>query len=196
MTAFETGDEVYWWKQVTRSIKYPYRAQVLSVGDKKIKINVHDVSDEELQVVRHVAAESLQIRETFYSKAPKQRPAILEPASLWGQRTIYLEVGEDLYIEREVEVFDNGNMLSYDRVHWVDAFGSIGGAQINRNQRSGPWGSCEEIDATEFERVWKSARESIMWPQQQATAQMDERGLVPIWLTVKKWRPAPLSTSR
>ncbi len=84
-------------------------------------------------------------------------------------------------------------MLSFDRVHWVDAFGMLGDAKINRNRKQYLWGTCEEIESAEFERVWTEARASPTWPQQVATAQMGRMGAVPVWLTIKPlwagWRP-------
>jgi hypothetical protein len=80
-------------------------------------------------------------------------------------------------------------MLSYDRVHWVDDFGMLGDAKINRNRKRGPWGQSEEIEPAEFERAWKAARASPLWPQQVGTAQMARMGSVPVWLTIKGWRP-------
>jgi hypothetical protein len=80
-------------------------------------------------------------------------------------------------------------MLSYDRVHWVDEFGMLGDAKINRNRKRGLWGHSEEIESAEFGRVWSAARASPIWPRQVATAQMSQMGAVPVWFTIKGWRP-------
>jgi hypothetical protein len=138
---------------------------------------------------RHVAAESLQPVAGYHAKAAGQGPAILEPAASWGPFTLYLDIGADLRAVRQVDVFENGNMLCYDRIHWVDDFGMLGDARINRNRTRGPWGQSEEIEADEFERVWRAARASPMWPQQAATVQMGRMGAVPVWFTIKGWCP-------
>src|SRR5262249_8243358 len=105
-----------------------------------------------------------------------------EPPASWGPFTRYLEIGDDLRPVRQVDVFEDGHMLSYDRVHWIDVFGTLADAKINRNRKQGPWGRSEEVEPAEFERVWTAARASPTWPQQVATAQMGRKGAVPVWL--------------
>ncbi len=189
MTSFEPGDQVFWWKRITREVEYPYRAEVLAVGAKRVTIKVDDPDGGPERLTRHVAPESLQPVAVYYAKATARGPSILEPAATWGHFIGYLEIGEDLRAIRQVDVFANGNALSYDRAHWVDDFGMLGDAQINRNRKQGPWWHSEEIDAATFERVWTAARASPTWRQQMATAQMALRGAVPIWFTIQGWRP-------
>jgi hypothetical protein len=189
MTAFRPCDRVFWWKRITRAVEYPFRAEVVAVGPRRITISVEDPDDAGDRFIRHVAAGSLQPVASYYSKAAGQGPATLEPAASWGRFTIYLEVGEDLWVVRQVNVFQNGNLLSYDRAHWVDEFGMLGDARINRNRKHGPWGQSEEVEAAEFERVWAAARASPLWAQQVAKAQMTWKGAVPVWLTSRGWRP-------
>ena len=148
----------------------------MAVGPKRITIMVEDPDETNDRFIRHVAAESLQPLAGYYGKAVDQSPAILEPAASWGRFTRYLEIGDDLRSVRQVDVFEDGHMLSYDRVHWVDDFGMLGDARINRNRKSGPWGRFKEIESAEFERIWGTARTSQMWPQQLATAQMRAQG--------------------
>src|SRR5436309_287681 len=126
MTALQPGNQVFWWKRITRAIEYPYRAEVVTVGPKRITIRVED-PDSGDRFIRHVAAECLQPLAGYYEKAIGQGPAMLEPAASWGKFTVYVEIGEDLRPVREVRVFENGTMLSYDRAHWVDDFGTFGG---------------------------------------------------------------------
>jgi hypothetical protein len=193
VTLFRSGDRVFWWKRITCAIEYPYRAEITAVGRKRITIMVEDPDDADDRFIRDVAAESLQPRAGYYEKAVDQGPALLEPAASWGRFTRYLEIGDDLRPVRQVDVFEDGHFLTYDRVNWVDDFGMLGDAQINRNRKSGPWGRSKEIESAEFERVWGTARTSQMWPQQMVTAQMARRGAVPIWLTIKGWRPGRTS---
>src|SRR5262249_3510688 len=109
-----------------------------------------DASD---RFLRHVTTESLQPVAGYYGKALEQGPAILEPAASWGRFTRYLEIGEDLRPVRHVDVYEDGHVLSYDRVHWIDEFGMLGASKINRKRKSGLWGQSEEIESGEFERV-------------------------------------------
>jgi hypothetical protein len=189
MREFRPGSQVYWWKRITPALEFPYHAEVVSLCPKRITISVQGPDDPDDCFIRHVAAEKLQPVGAYHVKAADQGPAILAPAANWGQFTVYLDIGEDLRALRQVNVFENGNTLCYDRVHWVDDFGMLGDARINRNRTRGPWGESEEIGTTEFERVWNTARASSIWPQQSATAQMAQMGAVPIWLTIKGWHP-------
>jgi hypothetical protein len=189
IAALRPGSQVFWWKRITRAIEFPYRAEVVAVGPKRVTIRVEDPDDADDRFIRHVAVESLQAIAQYHAKAVGQGPAILEPAAAWGQFTRYREVGEDLRPVRQVDVFENGNLLSYDRTHWVDDFGMLGDARINRNRKQGPWGKSEEIAPAEFARVWTAARASPMWPRQVVGAQMEQMGAVPIWFTVRGWRP-------
>jgi hypothetical protein len=193
VTQFQPGDRVFWWKRITRAVEYPYRAEVVAVGPKRVTIAVEDADDATDRFTRHVGAESLQPVAGYYAKAIEQGPAILGPAASWGRFTLYLEIGEDLCSVRQVHVFENGNMLCYDRIHWVDDFGMLGDAKINRNRMNGPWGKSAEIKSAEFERVWTAARASPMWQQQVVTAQMGRMGAVPVWFTIKGWRPGRTS---
>jgi hypothetical protein len=186
---FRPGDLVYWWKRITREGEHPCRAEVVAIGSKRIKIAVKDPDGGSEPVIRHVAADCLQPVGIYHEKARCQGPELLEPAASWGRYTCYAEIGEDLRLVRQVNVYENGSMLSYDRRHWVDEFGMLGDARINRNRKQGRWGQSEEITAAEFESVWKAARRSPVWKRQQATAKMSQWGAVPMWFTSKDRRP-------
>ena len=116
MTTFRPGDQVFWWRRITREIEYPYSAKVLKVGRKRITITVTNPDGSGQDFIRHVAAEALQLIAGYFGKANGQGPAILKPAAGWGRFAIFLEIGEDLRPVRQVDVFENGNTLSYDRV--------------------------------------------------------------------------------
>ncbi len=187
------GEKVYWWKRITRSWEYPYLAEVVAVGEKRITIAVHDVEGGPARFIRHVPAEAIQPIGVYYEKATAQRGLHrLEEMDSWGSSTVYLEVGVDLWAARRVDAFENGYMLSYDRVHWVDDFGILGDMRINRNCKVGSWGRSEEIEPGEFERVWDQARSSPLWNEQVARAQMSKRGDIPIWFTIPLIKPPPL----
>jgi hypothetical protein len=188
---FRPGEQVFWWKRVSGG-EYPYRAEVIAIGKKRIKIAADDVEDGIDRVIRHVPPERLQPVGAYYVKATGQGPADgPEQVESWGRFTRYLEIGEDLRAFRQVDVFGNKNLLSYDRSHWVDDFGMLADGRLNRTCKQGPWGRSREIAADEFERIWTAARSSPIWQQQVATAQMArlaKLGVIPIWL-LQGWRP-------
>lgn len=183
-TTFQPGDQVFWWKG-----RYPFLATVVAVTDKRITIDVEDPKDAKTRFIRHVTPEKIQPVAAYFVKAANQGPAIREPAASWGRFTRYLEIGEDLQALRLVDVFENGNSLSYDRVHWIDEFGMLGSARMNRNVKQGLWGQSVEIEGAEFEQVWNTARASTIWPQQVEKAWMSSWGTNPLFLT--DWRHRP-----
>lgn len=185
----QSGDQVYWWKRTSSTTEHPFLAKVISIGAKRIKIAIDDESDLANRIIRHVSRSRIQQIAKYFAKASGQGPAILSPADSWGKFVRFLEVGDDLRAVRQIDFFRNGNMLSYDRHHWVDEFGELGAARLNRNRKYGTWGRSHEIPRAEFERIWKRARCSKTWERQRAAAQMDRFGTIPVWLTIRSWRP-------
>jgi hypothetical protein len=59
-TSFRLGDKVIWLKRVSGDFAFPVTAKVLSVTDKRVKI---EADDEEGKIVRHVTPSSLQHQE-------------------------------------------------------------------------------------------------------------------------------------
>lgn len=185
MTELGPGSQVIWWKRISREIESPYRAEVVSIGQKRITISVEAPDQPGGRVRRHVPADRLQPVGGYYEKAADQGPAILEPTASWGRFTRYIEVGDDFRAVRQVDAFENGNLLCYDRIHWVDDFGMLGSARLNRIRKSRPWGHSVEIAPDEFEHVWNAAKASTFWPHQVETARMGSLGTMPVWLTIK-----------
>ncbi|AFZ23484.1 hypothetical protein Cylst_1182 [Cylindrospermum stagnale PCC 7417] len=69
----------------------------------------------------------------------------------WGTSTYFMEIGIDLYANRQLEVYENGNVLSYDGSHHADNFGRL------CDQRLGDGDIQEfEISKAEFEQVWQT----------------------------------------
>jgi hypothetical protein len=101
----------------------------------------------------------------------------------WGQPFCYVEVAKDQFASRLVETFDNGNVLSYDRVHWCDEFGQLLGLRFRRKPKwTVSFPDAEVIEGTEFERVWRAARLSPLWQEQIARSLADEWGESPHWI--------------
>ena len=88
-------------------------------------------------------------------------------AAHWGAFVRYIEVAEDQHAKRQVEVFENGNILRFDREHWCDDFAMMVALAFSRKPK---WAKffpgAELIDAAEFEKVWRMAQRSGLWKQQ------------------------------
>jgi hypothetical protein len=188
----QVGSEIFWWRRVASSIDFPYKGKIIKVGDIRLTVSVEDAATGKAGVVRHVSRERVQLVGEYCTKAEKQGPALLCPASEWGTFTRYTEVAEDLRTQRQVDLFENGNMLRYDREHWVDGYGMLGDARINRNRLAGPWGKAEEVPKEEFQSLWVEAGTRSLWKRQVETSRSAEMGQRPIWLVQSGWRPSAL----
>lgn len=69
----------------------------------------------------------------------------------WGTSTYFVEIGEHLYAVRQIEVYENGNVLFYDESHFWDDYGMLCDKPIGKDQ-------IEEFEITkaEFEQVWRT----------------------------------------
>ena len=68
----------------------------------------------------------------------------------WGEFVRYVEVADDQYAMRQVEVFQGGRMFRrYNRSYWCDDFGMLVGAQVRAASLNGPTfsPSAEEMTA-------------------------------------------------
>jgi hypothetical protein len=43
----------------------------------------------------------------------------------WGKSTFYHELDEDFWAIRQIEIYDNGNILKYDEKHFSDEFEDV-----------------------------------------------------------------------
>jgi hypothetical protein len=85
----------------------------------------------------------------------------------WGNFTWFVEVGDDQRAIRQVNVFDNGNVLHYDRSHNWDDYGMLLGLKFSRKPKwSKFFPGAELISADDFERVWRLAQSSRLWSLQ------------------------------
>jgi hypothetical protein len=73
--------------------------------------------------------------------------------SNWGNSIWLVEVGDDNYAVRQMEIYENGNILKYDSNHFEDNFGFLGDQKIENDENE-----LEEISFTEFEKIWKQSK--------------------------------------
>jgi hypothetical protein len=116
----------------------------------------------------------------------KERGRCLRPDFLvagWGECVRYVEIGEDRYAVRQVEVYGDGRVLRYDRSHWCDRFGQLFGCLFSRKQKAiAGRGEAVAIEPKELERAWHAALSSPMWDQQVEQSLAAEWGAAPHWL--------------
>ncbi len=91
----------------------------------------------------------------------------------WGGFEYYIEI-EDQLVTRQVNVFENGEILRYTRDHWCDDYGTMFIGKYSLKQKAGR--GCRVITENEFNRLWRRSRESPNWENQQRTAKMDQWG--------------------
>lgn len=185
MSAFAPGDDVYWWARVTDAVELPYRGTVLKVGPRRVTIQVQDPDGGPELVVRHVQPERLEKPCGYFAEVQYSCP--MPGREAWGSCTDYYEIGADLWIVRFVSAYENGYILGYDRLHWVDDFGMLGDRRVRRNRAAESlhtsFSQSREIRRDEFEHLWARARSSPMWAEQVATARMTTAGYTPRWQT-------------
>jgi hypothetical protein len=94
----------------------------------------------------------------LYFKAPGRFLVKGSPAAEWGRFVSYIELADDQQASRQVNVFQNGNVLHYDRSHPRDEFGRLTGLKFSRHPK---WRhffpGAEILTASEFEAVWREA---------------------------------------
>jgi hypothetical protein len=75
----------------------------------------------------------------------------------WGGVSCYLEVGDDQLAVRQIDVFENENVLRYDRYHDWEDYGMLIGIRFSRKPK---WAkffpSAELISENDLARVWRS----------------------------------------
>lgn len=101
----------------------------------------------------------------------------------WGECIRYVEIGDDRYAVRQVEVFGNDRVLRYDRSHWCDKFGQLFGCLFSQKQKAiNGRRTAVVITRNEFEKIWRKAYHSSMCEKQLEHSLTAERGAAPSWL--------------
>jgi len=188
----QPGSDIYWWRRI-RSIDFPYAGRIVKVGPSLVTVSIADVAARGDEVVRRVSKARVQQVGGYCVRAAEQGPSLFDPMRTWGKFVRYIDVDADLRPRRQVDLFENSCLLRHDRTHWVDSYGILGDARVNRNKPVGPWGRSDEISALEFESVWEAAGKTDLWKLQLSTSRSAEMGQVPIWFARSGWQPPPLA---
>jgi uncharacterized protein DUF6881 len=79
----------------------------------------------------------------------------------WGSVIFYTEFDDEGWAVRQLEVYQSGDVLAYDRSHMHDEYGGLVDQRFDEDTRRRmvvpPW-RIYEISKEEFERVWTSVR--------------------------------------
>ena len=67
----------------------------------------------------------------------------------WGTSNWFIEVGEDLYPNRQIEIYENGKKLKYSNDKLEDEFGGLSDQKFNESEFD-----CERSSEQEFEKLW------------------------------------------
>jgi hypothetical protein len=67
----------------------------------------------------------------------------------WGTSLWYFEVGDDLYVKRQLELYENGRILKYSEDLIEDEFGGLADQVVDEEDFEGM-----DISSYEFELVW------------------------------------------
>lgn len=101
------------------------------------------------------------IRERRHDRIQRSLPFLSDE---WGSLWIYLEL-DGQWVSRQVNVYDSGQILRYDRAHWCDEFGHMLVGRFSlKPKAAGP--DAEFITASIFEQQWRAALRSLHWPEQ------------------------------
>lgn len=100
----------------------------------------------------------------IYLKSGKQTVA---DSSLteWGSFVRYLEIADDGYASRQLDVFVNGCILAYDRESWCDAESTLVDKKYDAESWADTWGPHQEITEPLFEIEWEFAPAAANQPQ-------------------------------
>lgn len=70
----------------------------------------------------------------------------------WGFSTFYTELDSEYYALRQIEVYDNGNILKYDETCLDDKFGMLAEKALSEEELEES--NCIEISKKEFDEKW------------------------------------------
>jgi hypothetical protein len=113
----------------------------------------------------------------MYFKAPGRYLTQGSPALAWGDFTIYLEVADDQFALRQVNEFEDGSILRYNREYRCDDYGQLYGGRFSRKPK---WAKffpkAKIISVSDFVKIWRVAGRSQLWQEQLAHSRVLQWG--------------------
>ncbi|MFP6765414.1 MAG: hypothetical protein VB858_17435 [Planctomycetaceae bacterium] len=101
----------------------------------------------------------------IYVKFTGQRSAEPVPVE-WGNFVRLLEIADDGFAGRQVDVFVNGCVLVYDRELWSDDESMLVNRKYNSEEWSEMWGPHQNISLQQFEVEWEFSEAAPNQPQE------------------------------
>jgi hypothetical protein len=92
-----------------------------------------------------------------------------------------LEIGLDRYATRQVDWFENGYALRYDREHYIDEFGTLADLRYSSKWKRW-WPDSKPIDGSAFERIWSDAADTAAASLQAQSSVRASWPVNPPWL--------------
>lgn len=99
------------------------------------------------------------ISDMRYLRSPANPPYEQKASVEWGGFVRYIELGDDSFALRQVDEYENGNLVRYDREHWEDQFGTLADFRFGAKWVE-TWGPPTGITPQEFEAKWRQAIQS------------------------------------
>jgi hypothetical protein len=104
-----------------------------------------------------------------YQRSPPQSAYEFKDSFQWGASTRYIELGDDGFVLRQVDEYENGYLTRYDRVHWDDQFGTLADFRYGKKWIE-HWGAPNVITRGEFDAKWTNAAVSPPFSTRRATS--------------------------
>ncbi|REJ89920.1 MAG: hypothetical protein DWQ34_18375 [Planctomycetota bacterium] len=108
-----------------------------------------------------------------YLKGHRENYGVACAGDEWGAFTVYLEI-DDQHVTRQINEYEQGQLLRYDRSHWCDDFGYMFIGKFSRKQKATR--GYEVIDVVEFNKKWRQALQSELWTEQVGKSRVEQWG--------------------
>lgn len=92
------------------------------------------------------------MKTAYYFKYYWDEPTGEPITNAWGRSTYYIETDEEFFASRQLQIFENGNVLKYDRSYMDDKLGGLAEHPIDTEDFDG-----EQIDKEQFEALWETS---------------------------------------